>query len=81
MRRRRMRTVFPCLRGRAGIHARRYFYPLISDMPMYRGLASAVPDNLPKSREIASQILCLPIYPALVEQDQNQVIEILRRGD
>ena len=30
------------------IHARRYFYPLISDFPMYRGLPSAHRDNLPK---------------------------------
>ena len=30
-----------------GIHARRYFYPLISDFPMYRGLPSAAPANLP----------------------------------
>src|SRR5450755_2232905 len=29
------------------IFARRYFYPLISDFPMYRGLSSAHKDNLP----------------------------------
>ena len=30
-----------------GIHARRYFHPLISDFPMYRGLPSADPSRLP----------------------------------
>lgn len=30
-----------------GINGRRYFYPLISDFSMYRGLASALPSNLP----------------------------------
>lgn len=64
----------------AGIHARRYFYPLISDMPMYRGLPSAVMANLPRAKEISEQILCLPIYPALVEDDQQRVIDIVR-GD
>jgi dTDP-4-amino-4,6-dideoxygalactose transaminase len=49
----------------AQIHPRRYFYPLISDFPMYRGLPSARPDNLPVAKAAAQQILCLPIYPAL----------------
>lgn len=49
----------------AGIHPRRYFYPLISDFPMYRGLPSAVRENLPVASVAAQQILCLPIYPDL----------------
>jgi dTDP-4-amino-4,6-dideoxygalactose transaminase len=48
-----------------GIHPRRYFYPLISDFPMYRGLPSAHRENLPKARLAAQQVLCLPIYPDL----------------
>jgi dTDP-4-amino-4,6-dideoxygalactose transaminase len=48
-----------------GIHPRRYFYPLISEFPMYRGLPSARRDNLPVALDAASKILCLPIYPAL----------------
>ncbi len=47
------------------IYARRYFYPLISDFPMYRGLASAQRDNLSVATENASKVLCLPIYPDL----------------
>lgn len=48
-----------------GIHPRRYFYPLISEFPMYRGLPSAHCDNLPLATEAARQVLCLPIYPDL----------------
>jgi len=48
-----------------GIHPRRYFYPLISDFPMYRGLPSAHKDNLPVAAETAQRVLCLPIYPDL----------------
>ncbi|MHB0866208.1 MAG: DegT/DnrJ/EryC1/StrS family aminotransferase [Thermoleophilia bacterium] len=62
----------------AGIHARRYFYPLISDMPMYRGMTSAAASNLPNAKEVAAQILCLPIYPDLAEDDQQRVIQIIR---
>jgi len=48
-----------------GIHPRRYFYPLISDFPMYRGLPSSHRDNLPLAAKAARQVLCLPIYPDL----------------
>lgn len=48
-----------------GIHPRRYFYPLISDFPMYRSLPSALPENLPVATTAALEILCLPIYPDL----------------
>ncbi len=48
-----------------GIHPRRYFYPLISEFSMYRGLPSAHQDNLPVASSAAQKILCLPIYPDL----------------
>ncbi len=48
-----------------GIHTRRYFYPLISEFPMYRGLPSAQRENLPAATKAARQVLCLPIYPDL----------------
>lgn len=61
------------------IFARRYFYPLISDFPMYRGLPSANPEHLPVAARAAAQVLCLPIYPALTAVEQQRVIEIIRR--
>lgn len=60
-----------------GIHARRYFYPLISDFPMYRCLPSAKASNLPNAREIADKVLCLPIYPDLTEEDLRRIISEL----
>jgi dTDP-4-amino-4,6-dideoxygalactose transaminase len=48
-----------------GIFPRRYFYPLISEFPMYRGLPSAHRENLPVASAAAQQVLCLPIYPDL----------------
>jgi dTDP-4-amino-4,6-dideoxygalactose transaminase len=58
-----------------GINPRRYFYPLISEFPMYRGLPSASANNLQVSRLAADQVLCLPIYPDL---DMSVVEEITR---
>jgi dTDP-4-amino-4,6-dideoxygalactose transaminase len=59
------------------VFVRRYFYPLISDFPMYRGLPSAVPANLPVATHAAARVLCLPIYPALTDADVRRVIDIV----
>jgi dTDP-4-amino-4,6-dideoxygalactose transaminase len=56
------------------IFGRRYFYPLISQFPIYRGLASARIENLPIANKVAEQVICLPIYPDL---DPNIVIDIV----
>lgn len=60
-----------------GINARRYFYPLISDFPMYKGLPSANQENLPFAAEAAAKILCLPIYPALIRDDIQRIVNII----
>jgi dTDP-4-amino-4,6-dideoxygalactose transaminase len=58
--------------------ARRYFYPLISDFPMYRGLPSANRENLPVATETASRILCLPIHPQLTDEQVRHVVSCIR---
>ncbi len=55
----------------AGIQARRYFYPLLTDLPMYRDASS---DGLEAARTAAEQVLCLPLYPDLAPEDQDRVI-------
>ena len=62
-----------------GVYARRYFYPLISDFPMYRGLPSAAHSNLPVASKAASEVLCLPIYPALSDEQVDSVVELVAR--
>lgn len=59
------------------IFARRYFYPLISEFPMYRGLPSASPGNLPTATRAAQQVLCLPIYPALGDTELERVLSCI----
>ena len=63
-----------------GINGRRYFYPLISDFPMYRGVPSAAPSNLPVAAAAAQRVMCLPIYPALSVEDVLRVVEVIRKG-
>lgn len=60
-----------------GVHARRYFYPLISDFPMYRSLPSAAHENLPVARKVANEVICLPIYPALTSDQVDFVIDLI----
>jgi len=50
------------------IFGRRYFYPLISEFPMYKHLSSAESSKLNNASKIANQVICLPIYPKLEEE-------------
>lgn len=62
------------------IFARRYFYPLISNLGMYSGAVSAEPSNLPVANSISKQVLCLPIYPDLDVEHQRSIIELIRKN-
>ena len=62
------------------ILGRRYFYPLISNFPVYRGLESARRENLPVANTLAEQVLCLPMYADLTDDDLARVIEVVKRG-
>jgi dTDP-4-amino-4,6-dideoxygalactose transaminase len=62
------------------IYSRRYFYPLLSNLPAYRDVPSASPDNLPVASRVAEQILCLPIYPDLQPVDQQRIVGIIRNS-
>jgi dTDP-4-amino-4,6-dideoxygalactose transaminase len=61
-----------------GVHPRRYFYPLISEFPMYRGFPSSHRDNLPVATRAASQVLCLPIYPDLPLEKVEEICNFIR---
>lgn len=63
-----------------GIHCRKYFSPLISELPMYRDVPSADPGNLPVASRIARQVICLPIYPALADDDIARIVQIISQG-
>lgn len=62
----------------AGILARRYFFPLISDLPMYRDLPSAGAALLPNASRIAGEVLCLPIFPDLGSEQIDRIAALIR---
>mgnify|MGYP003663711676 FL=1 len=57
-----------------GIYGRRYFYPLISEFPMYEVYKSANSPKLLKAHEASQKVICLPIYPDLKLNEVEFVI-------
>lgn len=51
---------------------RRYFYPSLDTLNYLK-----TKQKCSESRDIASRILCLPIYPALSEQEQTKIIKVI----
>ena len=66
------------MKGRE-VLGRRYFYPLISEFPTYRGLESASPDNLPVAHKVADSVICLPMHHDLDPAAINRVINLIVR--
>lgn len=60
------------------IFGRRYFYPLITDFPIYRGMPSANAENLPIATQTAKEVLCLPIYPHLPLEQVERICKLLK---
>lgn len=62
------------------VFGRRYFYPLISNFSTYNSLPSASKENLPVANRVANEVICLPIYPSLSNDEISRIISIIN-GD
>lgn len=60
-----------------GVLSRRYFYPLISNFPTYRGLPTSNKENLPMANKMADEVLCLPMHHALSEDDIKRILNLI----
>ncbi|MEH6470972.1 MAG: DegT/DnrJ/EryC1/StrS family aminotransferase [Halopseudomonas sp.] len=60
-----------------GVFPRRYFYPLISDFPMYKNLPSSFKSDLSVASAIADMVLCLPMYSDLSHEQVREIVESL----
>lgn len=60
------------------ILGRRYFYPLITEFNPYKTYPSASPDKLPVAELLADQVLCLPMYAGLTDNDIQRVISVIK---
>lgn len=61
-----------------GILSRRYFYPLISEFEPYKTLPSSNFDNLRNAHKVAQNVLCLPIYVELSDNNIEYIVEIIK---
>lgn len=59
-----------------GIHAKKYFYPLVTDYACYKGKYE---DNLPISKMISEQVLCLPLYGEMTDEEVSNVISAVNQ--
>lgn len=57
-----------------GIRGRRYFYPLVSEHSMYRNIPTSKVENLKSAYQLSRQVICLPLYPDLSEEQQDRII-------
>lgn len=59
-----------------GIRARKYFYPLVTDFSCYRETYSS--NTTPIAKQVASQIITLPLYADLALEDVDRICAIVR---
>lgn len=64
----------------AGVHARKYFYPLIPDLECYAGTPYAARADVPVARRFAEGVLCLPLYPDLKEEEVEKIAATAARS-
>jgi dTDP-4-amino-4,6-dideoxygalactose transaminase len=60
------------------VFARRYFYPLCSEYDFYRALPSAAVEKLPVAYKISREVLALPFYGQLSEEEAHRICDILQ---
>lgn len=57
------------------IFARRYFYPAISDFAPYKPFHA----NCPVSDRLSRQVLCLPIYAGMTDEEMQRVMDVIAK--
>lgn len=62
---------------RFNIVTRKYFHPLCSQYACYRHLPSARPENLPNAHRVAAEVLSLPYYGLLPDDDVHRICDAI----
>ena len=59
------------------INPRRYFYPLISELPIYQAQQNTNTASLSNAMMVSQKVLSLPIYPDLPEAIIDKIVDII----
>ena len=56
------------------IFARKYFYPLMTELNVYKKLDS----DTPNAKKLSEQVLCLPMYPTLTAEQIQSIVNVIK---
>ena len=56
------------------IFARKYFYPIMTDLTVYKEYQS----DTPEAKCLSEQVLCLPLYPNLCMESVQKIIDLIK---
>ncbi|WP_180060539.1 DegT/DnrJ/EryC1/StrS aminotransferase family protein [Acinetobacter sp. YH12135] len=57
-----------------GIFARKYFYPIMTDLSIYQEYQS----DTPEAKYLSERVLCLPLYPNLGLDSVQKIIDLIK---
>jgi len=63
-----------------GIDSRAYYPRLVHDHACYRDHPQVIPDETPQARQAASQVLSLPVHPALTPNDIDRIVSAVQEA-
>ena len=55
------------------IFVRKYFYPLMTELSVYKKFAS----EMPNAKRLSEGVLCLPLYPTLSQDECKRIVEVI----
>jgi dTDP-4-amino-4,6-dideoxygalactose transaminase len=58
----------------ADIYPRRYFYPSLNTIEFTKG------QSMPISEDVASRVMCLPLYAGLIDSELKQIVAIINHN-
>jgi len=59
------------------IHSRRYFYPLITDLKIYKETFNVTNKMFPNAYKLSNSVICLPIYTSLTYNDIKKIVSYI----
>ena len=63
--------------AKAGIGARKYFYPLTNGFACYRNYPTAGVEKTPIAQHIALRVLTLPLYADLKLEEVDRICDVI----
>ena len=57
------------------IFARKYFYPIMTDLTVYHSYRT----ETPQAKFLSEHVLCLPMYPMLSKQDIQKIVSVIKQ--